>query len=81
MIKNIITIAVLVFLYRNTEVNKKNSCSKLSIQFLVILLLMLAFVPVQTVGKNKRVAGFTEYVVSDLNINEGKKILCFFNIF
>ena len=32
---------------------------------------MFAFVPVQTVGKNKRVSGFTEYVVSDLNMNEG----------
>ena len=40
---------------------------------------MFAFVPVQTVGKNKRVAGFSEYVVSDLNMNEGKKILCFFD--
>ena len=40
---------------------------------------MFAFVPVQTVGKNKRVAGFTKYVVSDLNMNEGKKILCFFD--
>jgi len=79
LIKNIITLGVLGYLYKNTPNDTKNSCSKLSIQFLVILLLMFAFVPVQTVGKNKRVASFTEYVVSDLNINEGKKILCFFD--
>jgi hypothetical protein len=79
LIKNIITIALLVFLYRNTEVNGKNSRSKLSIQFLSILLLMFALLPVQTVGKNKRVSSFSEYVVSDMNMNEGKKILCFFD--
>ena len=79
LIKNIITIAFLVFLYRNTEESGKNSCSKLSIQFLSILLLMFALLPVQTVGKNKRVSSFSEYVVSDINMNEGKKILCFFD--
>jgi thiol-disulfide isomerase/thioredoxin len=78
-IKNIITIAILVFLYRNTEVNEKNSCSKLSIQFLSILLLMFALLPVQTVGKNKQVSSFSEYVVADMDMNEGKKILCFFD--
>ena len=79
LIKNIIILGILGYLYKNTPDDTKNSYSKLSIQFLVILLLMFAFVPVQTVGKNKRVAGFTEYVVSDLNMNEGKKILCFFD--
>ena len=64
MIKNIITIAVLVFLYRNTEVNEQNRCSKLSIQFLSILLLMFALLPVQMVGINKRVSSFSEYEVS-----------------
>tara|TARA_B110000438_G_scaffold286604_1_gene317992 strand:+ start:21 stop:947 length:927 start_codon:yes stop_codon:yes gene_type:complete len=79
LIKNIITLGVLGYLYKNTTEDTKNDCSKLSIQFLSILLLMFAFVPVQTVGKNKRVSGFSEYVVSDLNMNEGKKILCFFD--
>ena len=79
LIKNIITLGVLGYLYKNTTEDTKNNCSNLSIQFLSILLLMFAFVPVQTVGKNKRVAGFSEYVVSDLNMNEGKKILCFFD--
>jgi len=79
LIKNLITLGVLGYLYKKTPEDIKNNCSKLSIQLLSILLLMFAFVPVQTVGKNKRVAGFTEYVVSDLNMNEGKKILCFFD--
>jgi len=35
--------------------------------------------PVQTVGKNKQVSSFSEYVVSNMDINEGKKILCFFD--
>ncbi len=79
LIKNIITLGVLGFLYKKTPNDKENSCSKLSIQFLSVLLLMFAFLPVQTVGKNKRVSGFSEYVVSDIDINDGKKILCFFD--
>ena len=69
------------YLYKNIPDSTKNNCSKLSIQFLSILLLMFVVLPVQTVGKNQRVGVFTEYVVSDLNMNEGKKILCFFYIF
>ncbi len=79
LIKNIITLGVLGFLYKKTPDDKENSCSKLSIQFLSVLLLIFAFLPVQTVGKNKRVSGFSEYVVSDIDINDGKKILCFFD--
>jgi thiol-disulfide isomerase/thioredoxin len=79
LIKNIITICVLGFLYKNTPDDKNNSYSKLSIQFLSIMLLMFALLPVQTLGKNKRVSSFSEYVVSDIDINDGKKILCFFD--
>jgi hypothetical protein len=79
LIKNIITLGVLGFLYKNTPDDNANNCSKLSIQFLSILLLMFALLPVQTVGKNKRVSSFTEYVVADMDMNDGKKILCFFD--
>ena len=82
LIKNIISIAALVFLYRNISVkslNKSNSYSRLSIQFLSILLLMFSLLPVQTTGKNKIISEFSKYVVSDIDINEGKKILCFFD--
>jgi len=78
LIKNIITIGVLGYLYKNIPKDKNNSYSKLSIQFLSIMLLMFALLPVQTIGKNKRVSGFAEYVVSDIDINDGKKLLCFF---
>jgi len=79
LIKKIITIVILGFLYKNTEDDKEHNFSKLSIQLLIILILMFAFIPVQTIGKNKRVSGFSEYVVSDINISDGKKILCFFD--
>ena len=79
LIKNIITIGVLGYLYKNIPNDEKNSYSKLSIQFLSIMLLMFALLPVQTVGKNKQVSSFSEYVVSDIDINDGKKILCFFD--
>ena len=79
LVKNIITITILGYLFNNIPIDKNNSYSKLSIQFLCIMLLMFALLPVQTVGKNKRVSAFAEYVVSDMDINEGKKILCFFD--
>ena len=62
LIKNIITIGILGYLYKNIPKDENNSYSKLCIQFLSIMLLMFALLPVQTVGKNKRVSGFAEYV-------------------
>jgi len=79
LIKNIVTIFVLIWLYRNLENNLASNFSKLIIQFLSILLLMFAFLPIQTVGKNKLVSSYSSYVLSDFDINEGKKILCFFD--
>ena len=43
LIKNIVTIFVLIWLYRNLENNLASNFSKLIIQFLSILLLMFAF--------------------------------------
>ena len=51
LIKNIVTIFVLIWLYRNLENNLASNFSKLIIQFLSILLLMFAFLPIQTVEK------------------------------
>ncbi len=79
LIKNIITIIILGFLYKRTTDDKESSLSKITIQMLLILLVMFAFLPVQTIGKNKRISGFSEYVVSNMDINDGKKILCFFD--
>jgi hypothetical protein len=79
LIKNIITIGTLAYLYKNIPKDKNNSYSKLSIPLLTIILLMFALLPVQTIGKNKRVSAFAKYVVSNIDINDGKKILCFFD--
>ena len=82
LIKNILSIAALVFLYRNLptqSLSNKNSFSRLSIQFLSVLLLMFSLLPIQITGKNKIISEFSKYVISDIDINEGKKILCFFD--
>jgi hypothetical protein len=79
LIKNIITLFVLGYLYKHIEENKDNDFSKLSIQFLIILLLIFAFIPVRTTGDNQRVSAFSSYVVSDFDINENRRILCFFD--
>ena len=79
LIKNIITISFLAYLYKNMEVNEKNSCSRLSIQFLSILLLMFALLPV---SKHSSSVGnsFVSYVENDkFNLIEDEKILCFFD--
>jgi len=78
-IKNVITILVLIFLYRVTSFNIHNKRSSIIIQFLCVMLFMFAFIPVQTVSNNQRVSNFSEYVISEFNINEGKKVLCFFD--
>ena len=79
LIKNIITIGFLAYLYKNTEINEKNSYSKLSIQFLSILLLMFAFLPV---SKHSASGGdsFVSYVENDeFSLIENEKILCLFD--
>lgn len=82
LIKNVLSIAALVFLYRNLpaqSLSNKNSFSRLSIQFLSVLLLIFSLLPVQITGNNKIISEFSQYVISDIDINEGKKILCFFD--
>mgnify|MGYP001191122766 CR=1 FL=1 len=79
IIKNVITILLLVFLYKYIREDKQNNFRKLLNQFLIILLLMFAFIPIQKEGKNKRVSAFSQYVESEIDINSGKKILCFFD--
>ena len=79
LIKNIITIGVLGYLYKNIPKDKNNSYSKLSIQFLSIMLLMFALLPVSkqssSVGNN-----FVSFVENDEFKNlEGEKILCLFD--
>ena len=78
LIKNIITIIALVYLHKNT-VEDNSSFLKIITQVLAFLLLMFAFVPVSKKVNNKRVSSFSKYVSPEIDINTGKKILCFFD--
>ena len=79
LIKNVITIGVLGFLYKNTPDDKENSCSKLSIQFLSIMLLMFAFLPVSSQSKSEG-SSFVSFVEDESFKNsEDYKILCYFD--
>ena len=53
--------------------------NRLLIQFLICLLFMYSIFPVNKNVKNKRVSSFSEYVNTGIDINSGKKILCFFD--
>ena len=79
LIKNIFTILLLLYLYKNTNNDGKRSFSELSVYLLSGLLLMFALIPIQKGGKVKQISNFSKYVVSDMDMNDGKKILCFFD--
>ena len=79
LIKNLITIAVLGYLYKNIADDKENSCSKLSIQFLSVLLVMFAFLPVSSQTKSEG-SSFVSFVEDESFKNsEDYKILCYFD--
>ena len=79
LIKNLITIAVLGYLYKNTTDDKKNSFSKLSIQFLSVLLVMFVFLPVSSQTKSEG-SSFVSFVEDESFKNsEDYKILCYFD--
>ena len=79
LIKNLFTIAVLGFLYKNIADDKENSCSKLSIQFLSVLLVMFAFLPVSSQTKSEG-SSFVSFIEDESFKNsEDYKILCYFD--
>jgi hypothetical protein len=79
LIKNIITLGVLGYLYKNTADDKENSCSKLSIQFLSVLLVMFAFLPVSSQTKSEG-SSFVSFVEDEnFKNSEDYKILCYFD--
>ena len=79
LIKNLITITVLGYLYKNIPDDKENSCSKLSIQFLSILLVMFAFLPVSSQTKSEG-SSFVSFIEDESFKNsEDYKILCYFD--
>ena len=78
-IKNIFTILILIFIYRNVNDRENSSFLLLFNGYLMISVLMFALLPIATNSSNKQVSTFSEYVDSEFNINDGKKILCFFD--
>ena len=79
LIKNILTIFILVFIYRNVKDRKESNFLLLFNGYLIISVLMFSFLPIATNSNNRQVSSYTNYVNSDFDINEGKKILCFFD--
>jgi hypothetical protein len=79
LIKNIFTLLILFFLYKN--VNDKNNSNFLLLfnGFLVITVLMFSLLPIATNSSNKQISSFSNYVIPEFNINDGKKVLCFFD--
>ena len=78
-IKNIFTILLLLFIYRNVTDKEKSSFLLLFNGYLIISVLMFSSLPIATNSSNKQVSSFSSYVDSDFDINNGKKILCFFD--
>jgi len=78
-IKNIFTILLLLFIYRNVTDKEKSSFLLLLNGYLIISVLMFSLLPIATNSSNKQVSSFSEYVDSDFEINNGKKVLCFFD--
>ena len=78
-IKNIFTILLLLFIYRNVTDKEKSSFLLLFNGYLIISVLMFSLLPIATNSSNKQVSSFSSYVDSDFDINNGKKILCFFD--
>ena len=78
-IKNIFTILLLLFIYRNVTDKEKSSFLLLFNGYLIISVLMFSLLPIATNSSNKQVSSFSSYVDVDFDINNGKKILCFFD--
>ena len=79
LIKNIITLIILIFMYKKSDFNR-GSFSNVIILFLVISTIMFAVFPASSRSENKIMSSFTSYVkADDFDINEGRKILCFFD--
>ena len=78
-IKNIFTILLLIFIYRNMNDKKESSFLLLLNGYLIISVLMFSLLPIATNSSSKQISSYSSYVDEAFNINEGKKILCFFD--
>ena len=82
LIKNIVTIAILGFLYKATEKNLNSSFKSVIIILLSSMLFMFIYVPLKSKTSNseqvlydQKVSTYSKYVEG---IDEGEKLLCFF---
>jgi thiol-disulfide isomerase/thioredoxin len=78
-IKNIFTILLLIFIYRNVNDKKESNFLLLLNGYLIISVLMFSLLPIATNSSSKQVSSYSTYVNKDFNINDGQKILCFFD--
>ena len=78
LIKNIITLIILAFIYLKSEDIKKKF-TNLIVLFLLIANIMFAFLPVSSQSQSTN-SSFISYVDNeDFKNSDGKKILCFFD--
>ena len=79
LIKNIFTLLILFFIYKNVTDREKSNFLLLFNGYLIISVLMFALLPIATNSSSKQVSSFSSYVEEDFDINTGKKVLCFFD--
>ena len=79
LIKNIFTLFILFFIYRNVSDREESNFLLLFNGYLIISVLMFALLPIATNSSSKQVSSFSSYVEEDFDINTGKKVLCFFD--
>ena len=79
LIKNIFTLLILFFIYKNVSDREKSNFLLLFNGYLIISVLMFALLPIATNSSSKQVSSFSSYVEEDFDINTGKKVLCFFD--
>ena len=78
-IKNIFTILILLYIYRNVSDKENSNFLLLFNGYLIISVLMFSLLPIATNSSIKQVSSFSSYVETDFDINNGKKLLCFFD--
>ena len=79
LIRNIFTLLILFFIYKNVKDKEKSNFLLLFNGYLIISVLMFALLPIATNSSSKQVSSFSSYVEEDFDINTGKKVLCFFD--
>ena len=78
-VKNIFTILILLYIYRNVSDKENSNFLLLFNGYLIIAVLMFSLLPIATNFSSKQVSSFSSYVDADFDINNGKKVLCFFD--